>query len=275
MAEFIEALQMTAIERTPALIVAAESGDANAQHALGERYRVGLGVPQDYVAALSMHERAALQGHGGSHEKIGGMLLLGHGRVADPALAAQWFRTAADLGEPNAAYALGKLLLSGNGVVANSTEAAHWIGLAAIAGISEAISTLGTMALQGIGVEQSIVRAARLHIQAALLGEASARASLHEYLSELQAIAEAGDLSAALSMVRVHLHGLLHISDVEEALTQTDRSIDIEEALAWVRKCDAFAQASNTGDHSEEIEQLKIECLESQLCIRESLHLDD
>ena len=45
-------------DRTQALTIAANRGDTNAQHALGEWHRVGLGVPKDYAAALAMHERA-------------------------------------------------------------------------------------------------------------------------------------------------------------------------------------------------------------------------
>ena len=56
----------------------AEKGDALAQSDLGDVYRLGKGVPQDYVEAMKWYRKAAEQGSEYSQNILGAMY--GHGR---------------------------------------------------------------------------------------------------------------------------------------------------------------------------------------------------
>jgi TPR repeat protein len=58
---------------------AADKGDASAQHALGGAYFEGLGVPQDYAAAASWYQKAADQGQINSQAVLASLYELGWG----------------------------------------------------------------------------------------------------------------------------------------------------------------------------------------------------
>lgn len=78
----------------------ARQGNKDAQFALGERYRIGKGVPQDDKAALDWVLKAAQQGNGAAQYQAGQMyeegLGTGTGKDLDLGLAAVWYRKAAE-----------------------------------------------------------------------------------------------------------------------------------------------------------------------------------
>ena len=51
--------------------LAADDGDAAAQHGLGWIYEKGLDVPQDYATSAHWYAKAAAQGHGGAQLNLG------------------------------------------------------------------------------------------------------------------------------------------------------------------------------------------------------------
>jgi TPR repeat protein len=72
----------------------AQRGDARAQYNLGLLYASGLGVEQDYQAALKWHRMAAAQGHAGGQNELAQMYAKGQGVQPNQVLAYVWFSAA-------------------------------------------------------------------------------------------------------------------------------------------------------------------------------------
>ncbi len=91
------------------LEAAAESGDRDAQFALGVAHAVGDGVPFDLAKAAVWSQRAAEAGHSAAKVNIGRFQMQGTGTARDPASALRWLGSAFDDGELAAVVALGEL----------------------------------------------------------------------------------------------------------------------------------------------------------------------
>ena len=96
----------------------AEQGDAEAQFNLGQMYREGLEVAQNYKEAV------------------------------------KWYRLSAEQGDARAQCDLGMMYDKGQGVEQDYKEAEKLFRLAAEQGIAEAQGNLGVMYHEGKGVEQ-------------------------------------------------------------------------------------------------------------------------
>ena len=83
----------------------AESGDPEAQYALGYMYRNGQGVPANSVEAFKWYQRAANQGLAKAQVKLGLMYAKGDGVERNLILAHAWFDLAARQGDEKAAMA--------------------------------------------------------------------------------------------------------------------------------------------------------------------------
>ena len=75
--------------------LAAREMRARADASLGLRYEHGLGVPQNYVAAVDLYARAAEQGNPTGQYLLGLMYDKGHGVWQDTVLAHKWLILAA------------------------------------------------------------------------------------------------------------------------------------------------------------------------------------
>ena len=69
-------------------------GGCTAQYNLGLLYASGLGVAQDYQAALKWHRMAATQGHAGAQNELAQMYAKGQGVQPDQVLAYVWYTVA-------------------------------------------------------------------------------------------------------------------------------------------------------------------------------------
>eukprot|EP00613_Pedinella_sp_CCMP2098_P071055 CAMPEP_0171931742 /NCGR_PEP_ID=MMETSP0993-20121228/29716_1 /TAXON_ID=483369 /ORGANISM="non described non described, Strain CCMP2098" /LENGTH=82 /DNA_ID=CAMNT_0012571849 /DNA_START=48 /DNA_END=293 /DNA_ORIENTATION=- len=78
-----------------------------AQFNLGNMYRTGEGVAQDFNEAVRWYGKAADQGDVRSMSLLGLLYIKGLGVVRDPQKAAHLFRKAADQGNAIAQYNLG------------------------------------------------------------------------------------------------------------------------------------------------------------------------
>ena len=114
-----------------ALSERAESGEAEAQAALGKLYAGGERVPQDYGKALGWYRKAAEQGYPIAQNELGAMYRDGRGVPRDYAEAIQWFREAANQGYPMAQFNLAGMYHYGQGVPQDYTEALKWLRMAA------------------------------------------------------------------------------------------------------------------------------------------------
>ena len=74
--------------------LAAEQGNASAQHNLGAMYDKGRGVPQDYAEAAKWFRLPAKQGNAQAQNNLGTMYDKGHGVLQDNITAHMWFNIA-------------------------------------------------------------------------------------------------------------------------------------------------------------------------------------
>ncbi len=120
--------------------VVAEHGDAAAQAAVGQFYRDGLSVTQDYAEALRWYRKAAAQGAQPDAENtIAICYSRGLGVTADETEAARWHRLAAEHGHAGSQQELGDRYLAGRGVTADQLEATYWLSLAGRQGDRDAV----------------------------------------------------------------------------------------------------------------------------------------
>lgn len=123
----------------------AHRGDPAAQRNLAHLYRMGLGVPQDFVQAVAWYRQAADSGLARAQANLASMYLRGQGVAEDTQQAAYWFTAAAVNGHVLAQYNLALLYLRGEGVERNEAKAAGWLYSAAKAGHKPAIRALGDL----------------------------------------------------------------------------------------------------------------------------------
>jgi TonB family protein len=81
---------------------AADTGIAASQVNVGFMYESGLGVNQDYAAAMAWYRKAADQGNAQAENNIGNLYAKGLGVHQDDAEAISWFRKAVAKGNGNA-----------------------------------------------------------------------------------------------------------------------------------------------------------------------------
>jgi len=168
------------------LKLAAERGEAGAQHEVARRYLFGVaGMERSDAEAARWLRRAAENGVVGAMYNLGSMLMTGRAGTAGAQSAgrpwrdtrafqcaegARWFRRAADGGHAKAAYSLGALFAKGQGVGEDHVEAARWFRVARAAGVPTASYALGNLHKRGQGVSHDDAEAARLWEEAVSLG---------------------------------------------------------------------------------------------------------
>ncbi|KAG0275710.1 hypothetical protein BGZ95_008458, partial [Linnemannia exigua] len=91
------------------IIMNAQLGDMHAQNALGEMYKDGRGVHQDYEAAMDWYLKAAEQGLASAQVNVGDMYDYGRGVPQDFTKAMEWFRKAAAQDYAPAQCSIGQL----------------------------------------------------------------------------------------------------------------------------------------------------------------------
>jgi len=127
------------------LLPLAKQGDAVAQSELGVMYAKGLGVPQDYDAALKWFRLAADDGYAKAQFNLGIMYDNGLGVQRNQVSAAKWFRMSADQGYDLAQFNLGYMYALGEGLPHDNAAGLKWLRLAADQGLASAQYNLGLM----------------------------------------------------------------------------------------------------------------------------------
>ena len=123
----------------------AESGDVEAQFALGVRYYFGKGVKKDYAEAFSWFSKAAEKEHMKAEYNLGVCFYYGKGVEKNYKKAAEWYLKAAEKGFPDAQYNLGKCFYLGEGVNKDPQQAMNWFRKAADNKFAKAQYTLGNI----------------------------------------------------------------------------------------------------------------------------------
>ncbi|RKZ37938.1 MAG: hypothetical protein DRQ37_00675 [Gammaproteobacteria bacterium] len=113
---------------------AAARGHAGAQYNLALLCETGLGVPQDLVQAAHLYRSSAMQGNRHAQHHLAEMLRDGRGVDQDPAQSAKWFLAAAEQGHKDVFGEIGRLYWEGTGVPRNPVQAYKWWELAAASG---------------------------------------------------------------------------------------------------------------------------------------------
>jgi uncharacterized protein len=156
----------------------AEQGLARAQSHLGEMYRTGEGVTQDYQEALMWYRKAAEQGDAWAQYNLGLMYYFGQGIPQDYQEALKWYRQVAERGFARAQYNLGMMYYEGKGVSQDYQEALTYYRAAAKQGLASAQGSLGLMYHEGNGVSQDYQEALKWYREAAKQGLPQAQSNL-------------------------------------------------------------------------------------------------
>jgi TPR repeat protein len=115
-----------------ALLARANGGDAAAQIEVGDSYKEGKVVEQDYTQAAAWYRKAGDQGRTDALIRLAGLYRDGaEGFPRDMDQAVAWYRKAAELWSVDAQATLGVLYSMGQGVPQSDTEAYYWFYLAA------------------------------------------------------------------------------------------------------------------------------------------------
>ena len=124
---------------------AAAEGDAEAQRFMGEAFRYGRGVEQDYQEALGWFLKSALQGNASAEAQLGDMHLFGLGTEKNNDEAFSWYLKAAEHGNAEAQNNVAFLFINGLGTEKDDAKAAEWYRKAAEQGLAPAERNLGDM----------------------------------------------------------------------------------------------------------------------------------
>lgn len=128
----------------------AKSGDPFAQHELGIRYILGVGVPIDTVEAAYWIGKAAAKNLPAANFNYGIMLNSGIGTEWNPFKAFKNFKIAAESGMEQGQYVIGVMYTDNLIVNKNFKVAQKWLEKSAEKGFEEAIKVLDELKKQGL-----------------------------------------------------------------------------------------------------------------------------
>jgi TPR repeat protein len=187
--------QVVAVAVTPLDKVSqlAQSGDANAELEIANRYLGGDGTPQDAAAGFRWMSQAARQRNAVAEYVLGLLYQKGIGTSADPVQAVRWYEAAALQGNRKAMHDLAVAYAEGFGGVRSATEAVRWFSRAAGLGYVDSQFNLAVLYERGDGVPQSLLDAYKWYAIAAAQGDAEARSRVEALRTQLSS----DDLAAA------------------------------------------------------------------------------
>ncbi|KAK3824270.1 MAG: hypothetical protein J3R72DRAFT_528799 [Linnemannia gamsii] len=224
--------------------------DMQVQNALGDIYKGGREVHQDYQAAMDWYLKAAKQGLASAQFNVGDMYVCGRGVPKDYTKAKVWFRKAAAQDYAPAQNSIGQLYLNGQGVLQDFHEAMNWFIKAADQGNAAAQTNIGTLYQLGRGVAQDYSRAMNWYLRAAKQGNAAAQNNVGSLY--LNGLGVPQDYSAAMDWyLKVAAHqgnGARRMSAAAQTnigwLYQDGLGVpqDYSQAMIWYRR------ATNQGD---------------------------
>ena len=136
----------------------AEAGDPEAQANVGYMYEEGLGVSQQFDAAVSWYEKAAASGSMQANHNLGMIYAEGRGKPQSWVRALRYFEVAAsDI--PASRYMIGYTFFQGEGNVQNRPRAFREFMDAALDGYADAQYMIAFMYLDGSGIPKQPMQA--------------------------------------------------------------------------------------------------------------------
>ena len=158
---------------------AAAQGHVRGQTNLGDMFRDGQGVEQDYAEAVRLYHLAAAQGDAEAQTSLGYMFWRGDGTAKDRAEAVRLLRLAAAQGNARAQCSLALWLTSiCSNLASDPAEGETWMRIAASNGMARAQLYLGYIAENGRGAEVDKSEAIRWFSLAAAQGHVEGAAGL-------------------------------------------------------------------------------------------------
>ena len=115
----------------------AKQGNSGAQFNLGQLYRRGQGVQQNYKTAGKWYSLSAEQGNAHAQNNLGNRHKFGQGVPQDSKAAVKWWKLAAEQGGTFAQNNLGRAYAKGQGVIQDNVYAHMWFNIAASSGESK------------------------------------------------------------------------------------------------------------------------------------------
>lgn len=149
--------------------------NASAMNSIGYMYQHGLGVEEDYAKALGWYEKAVVLNNAAAMNNIGSMYRDGLGVKEDYAQALDWYEKAAALKDTNAINNIGYMYYAGLGVEQDYGEALKWYENAAELNNAAAMSNIGYMYYAGLGVEKDYRKALKWYEKSAEFGDDTAK----------------------------------------------------------------------------------------------------
>ncbi|KAF9129431.1 hypothetical protein BGW39_004155 [Mortierella sp. 14UC] len=158
------------------ILVKASMGDAGSQVTMGDIYRGGIGVPQDFAAAMSWYQKAALKNHSQAQYHVGIMYEQGWGGVEkDHTKALEWFLKASIQGVPEAQFQAARAYAEGLGVEKDLSKAIEWLHKASEQGHAYSQFSLAAAYAEGTGVPKDVVKSTAWALKAAKQGHVPAQ----------------------------------------------------------------------------------------------------
>ncbi|KAF9126803.1 hypothetical protein BGW39_006337 [Mortierella sp. 14UC] len=218
----------------------ASQGDKRAQNSLGDVYKNGRGVTQDYHVAMDWYVKSAEQGYLSAQNNIGNLYHHGLGVAQDNSKAMYWYLKAAMQGYATAQNNIGNLYYAGRGVGRDYSQALGWFLKAAEQGHATASNNIGGLYQHGQGVRQDYSAAKDWYLKAAKRGHASAQNNIGSLFQHGQGVAEdcseamewylkaarQGHLSAQYNIGGLYEHGDGVPSDKAKARTWYKKAAD-------------------------------------------------
>jgi TPR repeat protein/S1-C subfamily serine protease len=262
-------MNQTATNEFDQLRALANSGDASAQYRLGHAYYHRL----DRAEAAKWYRMAADQGNADAEHELGSMYARGLGVERDEAEAAKWYRKAdesyrkaAGNGDAEAQTKLGDAYQYGwIGLATNFAEAVNWYRKAAEQGNAVAQSRLGHAYWHGeLGLATNFAEAVNWYRKAAEQGNANAQESLGllhldavpedraEGLKWLRKAAENGDEFAQFFLGALYDDGRLVTKDEAEAAKWYRMAADKGNRFAQDRLGDMYSNGEGVARNRAE-----------------------
>ncbi|KAG0064427.1 hypothetical protein BGZ90_002218 [Linnemannia elongata] len=160
------------------IVVKASLGDAKSQVELGDMYRVGDGVEQDFEAARYWYLKAANQGDPSGQCNLGHLYRLELGVDRNHSTALSWYTKAADQGDAGGQCYVGLVHHFGLVGAMDYSAAMDWYLMAAIQGHAYAQYSIGSIYCMGLGVQQDYDKAMKWCIRAVDQGLPAAQAEI-------------------------------------------------------------------------------------------------
>ena len=157
-------------ERGKALLkMAADEGDAIAEHVYGMFLISGLHFDKNVAEGMMWLEKAAVQDcDADAMNSLGEQYRDGNDAVeVNSEKAFYWFRRGAEAGSANAMESLGRAYLCGDGTIPDAEEAEKWLIKSAENGNSSAMCSLGTRFFNGDFGEKDVAKAIEWWMKAA------------------------------------------------------------------------------------------------------------